>query len=383
MAEPRHPGHSPGHVLLAPETNFVKTKQSTPQTPGDEIRWLEPEAASPAAGEADVLDARQRASWREAGFALVDGLLPTALVGEAKAGADEAFPLLTRAQREKVTDFGSRGSMEFPTGHPAVDSITLHPRMLGAVAELLSVPVREIRLTQSDLWPKFGRSEQVGGAYDNTDQRIHVDYPNHTLTHPPRWESPEAVEIILYFDAVEDCGGATAVVPREGPDDPAYRWPIVDIPGVGDVEWVNDRSEAESLLGRVAPAVQRFRAENLYPRERRVRFGPGTVLFYRHDTWHRGTPLVPGKRRLVHNLTFRKAASEWISVLHAGWAWKMYRRGMVLERLIARASVDQRCVLGFPAPGHSYWTPDTIEAVGARYEPLGMDMAPYRLPLEP
>ncbi len=70
-------------------------------------------------------------------------------------------------------------------------------------------------------------------------------------------------------------------------------------------------------------------------------------------------------------------------MLHPGWAWKMYRRGMVLERLIARASVDQRCVLGFPAPGHAYWTPDTIEAVGARYGPLGMDMAPYRLPLEP
>ena len=77
------------------------------------------------------------------------------------------------------------------------------------MAELLAVPVREIRLTQSDLWPKFGRSQQSGGAYDNTDQRIHVDYPNHTLTHPPRWESPEAVEIILYFDAVEECGGAT------------------------------------------------------------------------------------------------------------------------------------------------------------------------------
>ena len=83
------------------------------------------------------------------------------------------------------------------------------------------------------------------------------------------------------------------------------------------------------------------------------------------------------KRQLVHNLTFRKAESEWISTLHPGWAWKMYRRGMDLERLIAAASVDQRCVLGFPAPGHPYWNPRTLDAVRARYGPLGMDLSPY------
>jgi hypothetical protein len=354
-----------------------------PATSSPEIRWLDPEPACPLDGQAGVLTAAQQSSWREAGFALVDDLLPRDRLEEAKAVGEETFPLLTREEREKVTDFGSRGSLEFPTGRPAVDSITLHPRILGAVSELLAVPVREIRLTQSDLWPKFGRTARAGGAYDNTDQRIHVDYPNHTLTHPPRWETPEAVEIILYFDAVEQCGGATALVPREGPDDPAYAWPMVNTPGVGAIEWVNDREEAEKHLARVAPDAQRFRAENLYPRERRARFAPGTALFYRHDTWHRGTPLVPGKRRLVHNLTFRKAGSEWISVLHEGWAWKMYRRGMGLERLIAQASVDQRCVLGFPAPGHPYWTPETVEAVRARYGPLGMDLAPYAAPREP
>ncbi|HIF98635.1 MAG: hypothetical protein ABGX04_06420 [Myxococcales bacterium] len=113
---------------------------------------------------------------------------PATRLEEAKAVAEETFPLLTREEREKVTDFGSRGSLEFPTDRPAVDSISLHPRILGAVSELLAVPEREIRLTQSDLWPKFGRTARTGGAYDNTDQRIHVDYPNHTLTHPPRWE---------------------------------------------------------------------------------------------------------------------------------------------------------------------------------------------------
>jgi hypothetical protein len=101
------------------------------------------------------------------------------------------------------------------------------------------------------------------------------------------------------------------------------------------------------------------------------------VLFYRHDTWHRGTPLEPGALRLTLNMTFRKAESEWISTLSRGWSWAMYRPSWVMERLIVKASVEQRCVLGFPRPGHSYWTQETIAAVQARYGSLGIDMTPY------
>ena len=78
--------------------------------------------------------------------------------------------------------------------------------------------------------------------------------------------------------------------------------------------------------------------------------------------------------RLAQNFTFRRAESEWISTLHAGWAWRPYRRSRGMEELIAQASVDQRCVLGFPAPGHPYWT---LETLAARYGALGMDLDPY------
>jgi hypothetical protein len=255
--------------------------------------------------------------------------------------------------------------------------VTLHPRLLRAVAQLLGNACTDLRLTQSDLWPKYGRSGRSGGDFDNADQRIHTDYPNHTLTHPPPWDEPEAVELILYLSAVEECEGATALVPRQGEDDPAYGWPISNMPGVGNLEWINDRSAAESALRNHAPEVARFRDTHLYPREVRARFRIGSVLFYRHDTWHRGTPLRPGSRRLAQNMTFRKAESEWISVLQRGWAWAMYRRSGVMETLLANASVDQRCVLGFPKPGHSYWTRRTLAAVAARFGPLGMDLEPY------
>ena len=59
----------------------------------------------------------------------------------------------------------------------------------------------------------------------------------------------------------------------------------------------------------------------------------------------------------------------------------MYRPSRVMERLIAESSVEQRCVLGFPAPGDAYWTHDTLAAVFARFGPLGMDPTPYEAAL--
>jgi hypothetical protein len=55
-----------------------------------------------------------------------------------------------------------------------------------------------------------------------------------------------------------------------------------------------------------------------------VKYTFGTVLFYRHDTWHRGTEINPNKLRIVINMTFRKAECEWIGTLHKGWSWAMY-----------------------------------------------------------
>ena len=344
----------------------------------DDIRWVEPTPCRPEHAAADVLWPAQIESWRERGFALVDGVLPAALLERMIADATAAFPAPGSEGADATGQFGSDGRFVFPAASDATNEATLHPRLLGAVAELLGVGVRELRLSQSDLWPKYGRREKTLGAWDNQDQRIHVDYPNHTLVHPPRWDAPEAVEIILYLSDVDDCGGATAVVPREGRDDPAYPWPIVQSPGIGNLPYLNDRPSAEAHLEREAPAFAAFRAEHLYPRERRARFRVGSVLFYRHDTWHRGTPLREGALRLVHNLTFRRAGHEWVSTLHPGWAWAMYRLGQPMERLIATLSVDQRCVLGFPAPGDPYWNEQTLAAVEARYGPYGFDAGPYR-----
>lgn len=315
--------------------------------------------------------------WQHSGFTFVSGLFSPELIAAVTHQADAHYPKADSKQAGTFTDFGSAGALNFPTKDPALNELTLAPRLLNAVAQLLQTEVCELRLTQSDLWPKYGPVQpNKSNMQNNQDQRIHVDYPNHTTVHPSPWNRPEAVEMIVYYSDHEDTGGSTAVVPRQGTDDPAYRWPIVDSPGIADLKYINDREAAERYFAQERPALAQWR-QQLYERERYTAFNTGDVLLYRHDTWHRGTPMQPGSRRLVHNLTYRKAAAEWYSTLHIGWAWSAYRNSKFLERLIAKCSLNQRAVLGFPQPNSEYWCAETIEAVGARYAPFGMDMTPY------
>lgn len=339
--------------------------------------WLAPTAVPSPGSPGCPLDDAQVTSWRDTGVALVDGLLPAALIQQARTDAEAFYPKPGSTEAASIRDFGSGDTFVFPSASDAVNHITLHPRLLEAVAQLLGTAVPDLRLTQSDLWAKYGRDRSPVDRFDNDDQRIHVDYPNHMLTHPSAWDRPEAVEIIIYFGDVREAGGATAVVPRTGDDDPAYPWPIIGTPGVNDLRWINDRASAEAYLADHAPDIAAWRQDVLYPREVRTSYRPGSVLFYRHDVWHRGTPLEPSAMRIVQNLSFRHRDAEWISTLHPGWSWAMYRAGQKMEHIIGSSGADQRSVLGFPAPGSPYWTPETLAAVTARYLHFGFDPAPY------
>lgn len=317
-------------------------------------------------------------AWRTQGAIVVDGIVPVELV---HATRDAAVSAWVAPPDDDPGDFGDGGA-SFPGECVEFNALTLHPRLLAAVSQLLGVHVRQLRLNQSDLWVKRGRTTTgAAGPADNADQRMHVDYPNHTLVHPSAFDSPDAVEVIVYFDRSEECRGETRVVLRESPTDPAYSWPIVGTPGIPPLPWINDRVRAEADVAERDPVLAAWRAEHLYARERAVEYSPAAVLFYRHDVWHRGTPVAAGALRVAQNLTFRRADADWVMAVQPGWAWSMYRPSLVLERLVAEASVDQRCVLGVPEPGHRYWTTATVDAFEARYAALGMDVSEYRAAL--
>ena len=238
-------------------------------------------------------------------------------------------------------DFGSPDQkFEFPTLIEPLDDLVLNEHLIVAVQQLLDSV--DIRLLQADLWPKIGVESDNHDAQANTDQRMHMDYGNNTLLHPD-WQSPEAVAAIIYYDDSLETAGGTAYVPRKGDADHVYQPPFIHMPG-----------QAEKL----------------------VEFNPGTILFYRHDLWHRGTPVAPGKLRRVQNLAWRRSDARGWSNWNQGWARQSYY-GHV-ESIIGRSTPLQRSLLDFPMPGDRYWTPQRIDQVEARFGFYGFDSAPYR-----
>lgn len=59
----------------------------------------------------------------------------------------------------------------FPYHDPALSAITLHPRILSAVSQLLDKPVEELRLTQSMVGGKYGGAELTEDEYAQTFER--------------------------------------------------------------------------------------------------------------------------------------------------------------------------------------------------------------------
>lgn len=270
-------------------------------------------------------------------------------------------------------DFGSPGrDFEFPTSVAPLDDIVLNEHLIVAAQQLLESA--DIRLLQADLWPKIGIDIDHYKAQANTDQRMHMDYGNNTLLHPD-WQSPEAVAAIIYYDDSEKTAGGTAFVPRQGDTDPVYQPPFIHMPGQAGKPFFNDRQTVEGWFDTNDPDAHRLR-KTLYEREQIVNFMPGTILFYRHDLWHRGTPVMPGKLRRVHNLAWRRADARGWSNWNEGWARQSYY-GHV-ESIIGRSTPLQRSLLDFPLPGDRYWTRRRIDQVDARFSFYGFDSTPYR-----
>eukprot|EP01036_Dinobryon_divergens_P028218 gene28218-37130_t len=298
--------------------------------------------------------------WRSKGFALLDTVLP---VDEIKAARDDLKTLISERPNSVTDDFGG---FSFPFSKTSLNNIVLNKKILDIAKQALQ---GEVLLSQGEAWAKVAQGRSKFG---NQDQRMHMDYPNHTLIHPPRWEEPNVIAMILYFDDVDNCGGATAVVQREGDDDPAYKPPYINMPGVGKHPWINDRETTEEYFRENDPTIYGFR-QQLYSRERYVRYRPGTLLLYRHDLWHRGTPMksdgvsVGGDgMRLVLNLVFKKLGEVWLTNWHRGWAYEAYDN---LWGLMNELDEDQKAALGIPRELDPWWETDNHrENFNARYK---------------
>lgn len=104
--------------------------------------------------------------------------------------------------------------------------------------------------------------------------------------------------------------------------------------------------------------------------------GPaGTVIAFEPGTFHRGTQLTaPRGVRYSMQLCFRPSSLQWGQ--RVGWAARSFTDEWV--DFVSRATPRQLRVLGFPPPGHPYWTPETLAGMALRYP--GLDLTPWRAP---
>ena len=88
-------------------------------------------------------------------------------------------------------------------------------------------------------------------------------------------------------------------------------------------------------------------------------------------TFHRGTAFSTDNARIAQFVTFAPTGCPWLGIV--GWPEQAVREEFGVW--ISSATLAERALLGFPAPGDRYWTDETRAGVKARYP--DMDMTPY------
>ena len=105
-----------------------------------------------------------------------------------------------------------------------------------------------------------------------------------------------------------------------------------------------------------------------------IAVGPaGTVVAYRPDVYHRSIDWTdPGKVRFMLHVAYKSAPAEWVG--YQAWPFKGLRPEWF--HFVQGATARQLTAVGFPAPGHPYWTDETLAGVADRYP--GLDLDPWR-----
>lgn len=205
-----------------------------------------------------------------------------------KKAFDTQKPLQEAIRRcDDTRDFGNDGSLSFPCGK-IFDDITLS--LIPIAEEILGA---NVILRQSVVWKKT-----PGWG----DQRMHMDFPNHTCGIPP---CNYAVAFMIYYNTA----GGTAVVDDEDLYD--LDFVMSSLPGVKS-PYINDKESALNLM----PHTQ-----ILYDREKIVRPEAGDIFVYRLDTWHRGIPT--DKTRYTHSIIYSTRDAQMMS-WHRGWTYHLY-----------------------------------------------------------
>jgi hypothetical protein len=225
----------------------------------------------------------------------------------------------------------------FPFEDSALNDLVVHDRLLDLAEAFLGL--HDVRLYQAMAGAKYS-----GGPLDD-EQLLHADYGNHTLVVPRRDPGYQQLEMFIYLSDVTTDTAATRMVSRRLttsiPVERTYLSP----------------AEYPDLYAAEIPAS-----------------GPaGTVLVYRPDVYHRGVRMTASAAaRFMLHVSYKPAATDWLN----SHALPSAAEDLAWHRFMERTNERQLTALGFPPPGHPYWTAETLDGVAARY-PL-LDLSPWR-----
>lgn len=290
--------------------------------------------------------------WRRDGFVVLPRWLTPADMAPALAELGTVLPGVVEFHDDVDPSRNARfrdefgGITNFPFDSTELCLLAVHPKLIDLAEELLETP--DLRAYSIEAWAKYT------GAADY-DQDLHRDYLNHTVVVPSPIHPAPQVEMFLYLDDVPAGLGPPAYLPWEVTEGlPAL--PNWYPRGDGGIEgdhpgWVSERGRPD-LYAREVSAV-----------------GPvGTVVAYRIETFHRGTSLTtPRGARYTLHVSLRSAAADWIGRR----AWAEAADSAAWADFVAAASPRQLELFGFPAPGHPYWSEETLAGMALRYPGFG------------
>jgi hypothetical protein len=269
-------------------------------------------------------------------------VLPGFIDKESLAAAQEALWTIHPKPEDYFADPGKypkyaksqfSGIQLFPFDRWELSRLAVYPDLIDLAERFHET--REIDLYKSELWAKYS------GAI-NYDQFHHRDYRNHTIVVPREDQKNAQMTTFILLSDVTSADGPTKVVPLSE---------TRDIP----------MGKARTKFGE------------MFDKEVSVEGPAGSLMVYKTDVFHRGSNFTAeGRARFAILTDFKTRAWRWQGKL----AWPDHSEKKVWDEAIAKMSVRQRDLFGFPPPGSDYWNAQTLRDVQTRYPEL--DMSPYR-----
>jgi ectoine hydroxylase-related dioxygenase (phytanoyl-CoA dioxygenase family) len=288
-----------------------------------------------------LLSAELASRWRTDGWCVIAGAFSGAELADAQAAVRGLFPSAEEMDAgvdDERTSVWRRTDgapwPEFPFDSAPLNRLVVSEALIDMAQELLAVT--DVRLYQATLTAKY--SNQSSGY----NQLLHTDYPNHTIVVPRPDDGYQQLETYIYLSDVTADDGATRLVSRRLTD---------GIPVERHTLRYDDYAHLYAEPGDAS--------------------GPaGSVVAYRPDVYHRAVDVSePGRSRFMLHVAYKAAEAEW-----AGYqAWQFKGFTPAWHNFVQGAGVRQLGVVGFPPPGHPYWTEETLRGVQARYPNLDMD----------